>query len=157
MLPRRRVIRFRNGIADNLPAKKITGLAECGCAGIAKEHQILRLQHNNVIFFCVGSLPFASPGQQKPRTAQRSAMREITGYPSLAARLRCCAVGTYTPSNGGVTSKSTAYSFYRNMNWGTPLPDFFRRQLEARCVERHEGIDWGYHNECASGAIAFLG
>ena len=65
--------------------------------------------------------------------------------------------GTYTPSNGGVTSKSTAYSFYRNMNWGTPLPDFFRRQLEARCVERHEGIDWGYHNECASGAIAFLG
>ena len=52
-------------------------------------------------------------------------MREITGYPSLAARLRCRAAGTYTPSNGGVTSKSTAYSFYRNMNWATQLPDSF--------------------------------
>jgi hypothetical protein len=51
MLPRRRVIRFWNGIADNLPAEKITGLAKCSCAGIAEEHQIFRLQYDNVIFF----------------------------------------------------------------------------------------------------------
>jgi hypothetical protein len=43
MLPRRRVIRFWNGIADNLPAKKVAGLAKCSCTGIAKEHQIFRL------------------------------------------------------------------------------------------------------------------
>jgi aminoglycoside phosphotransferase len=69
MLPRRRVIRFRNGIADNLPAKKITGLAECGCAGIAKEHQTLRLQHNNVIFFV------ASDRYLSPRRANKSLER----------------------------------------------------------------------------------
>jgi hypothetical protein len=51
MLPRRRVIRVRISIADNLPAKKITGLAKCSCAGIAEEHQIFRLQYDNVIFF----------------------------------------------------------------------------------------------------------
>lgn len=51
MLPRRWIVCFWKGIADNLPAEKITGLAKCSCTGIAKEHQIFRLQHNNVIFF----------------------------------------------------------------------------------------------------------
>jgi hypothetical protein len=60
VLPRRRVIRFWNGIADNLPAKKITGLAKCSCIGISKEHQIFRLQHNNVILL-VASHRYLSP------------------------------------------------------------------------------------------------
>ena len=69
MLPRRWVIRFWNGFADNLPAKKITGLAKCSCAGIAEEHQIFRLQYDNVIFFV------ASDRHLWPRRANKSLER----------------------------------------------------------------------------------
>jgi hypothetical protein len=69
MLPRRWVIRFWNGIADNLPAKKMRGLAKCGCTGIAKKHQIFRLQHNNVI------LLVASDRYLSPRRANKSLER----------------------------------------------------------------------------------
>ena len=69
VLPRRRVIRFRNDIADNLPAKKMTGLSKCICIGIPEEHQIFRLHHNNVI------LLVASDSYLSPRRANKTLNR----------------------------------------------------------------------------------
>jgi hypothetical protein len=69
MLPRGRVIRFWNGVADNLPAKKITGLAKSICIGIPKEHKVFRLQHNNVI------LLVASDRYLSPRRANKTLNR----------------------------------------------------------------------------------
>ena len=69
MLPRYLVVRFRISIADNLPAKKIAGLAKSICVGISKEHKVFRLQHNNVI------LLVASDRYLAPRRANKTLNR----------------------------------------------------------------------------------
>jgi hypothetical protein len=51
---------FWNGVGDNFPAKKIAGLEKCTRVVIAKDDQIFRLQHNNVILL-VASDRYLSP------------------------------------------------------------------------------------------------
>ena len=92
MLPRSLVVRFRISIADNLPAKKITGLAKCSRTGIAEEHQIFRLQHNNVIFLV------ASDRYLSPRRANKTLNRYWHGTPLTLKTQREC--GACPPSLG---------------------------------------------------------
>jgi hypothetical protein len=62
-------MRFWNAVADNLPAKKITGLAKSICIGIPKDDHIFRLHHNDVI------LRLASDRYLSPRPANQTVNR----------------------------------------------------------------------------------